>query len=234
MALFLSAGIGEEFLPSGRWQEFLGSGNNADWKTYRRALQRFTSFFSFSQKRPAVETGEPHREPGEPAGEDGLTDFKGQLLAEKERLAAETLKRLEETLRLEIQEKLDLEKSRLQQLTEEAIRKKEEEYAGKLAEYRREIEEKHKARLADLRFRLQLPDLSAEEKERIQGEIRAEEQRITEEIKAKTGEVQAELAAFAEEQQAAIEEMLEKYRRRLWREGRAWLRKEAERLSRGY
>ena len=135
MTLFFSTGIGEEFLPSGRWQEFLGSRNDADWKTYRRALQRFTSFF-FSQKRPAVETGEPHR-PGESAGDDGLTAFKGQLLAEKEKLAAETLKRLEEALGLEIQEKLELEKNSLQQLAEEAIRKKEEEYAGKLAEYRR-------------------------------------------------------------------------------------------------
>ena len=233
MTLFFSTGIGEEFLPSGRWQEFLGSRNDADWKTYRRALQRFTSFFSFSQKRPAVETGEPHR-PGESAGDDGLTAFKGQLLAEKEKLAAETLKRLEEALGLEIQEKLELEKNRLQQLAEEAIRKKEEEYAGKLAEYRREIEEKHKARLADLRFRLQLPDLPVEEKERIQEEIRAEEQQITEEIKAKTGEVQAELAAFTKQQQAAVDEMLGKYRRRLWREGRAWLRKEAERLGHDY
>ncbi len=221
-------------MPSSRWQEFLRSGQDVDWKTYRRALQRFTGFFSFFQKQPVVETGEPNRDPGEPAGDDGLTAFAEQLLAEREGLTAETLKRLEETLRLEIQEKLELEKNRLLRLMEEAIKKKEEECAEKLAEYRREIEEKHKARLANLRFRLQLPDLSVEEKERIQEEIRAEEQRITEEIKAKTGEVQAELAAFTKQQQATVEEMLEKYRRRLWREGRAWLRKEAERLGRDF
>ncbi len=217
-------------MPSGRLQEFLAR-QDADWKTYRRALQRGTGFFSFFQKRPAAETGEPHRDPGEAAGDGGLAGFQRLVLTEKQGLTAETLKRLEEALRLEISRKLQQEKNRLQKIAGEAISKKREECADKLADYRREIEEKHKARLADLRFRLQLPDLAAEEKERIQEEILLEEERITMEIKAKTGEVEAELAAFTKGQQAAVEEMLEKYRRRLWREGTAWLQKEAERLG---
>ena len=230
-AVFFEPGIGEDLFPPGRLQEFLASRQDTDWKTYRRALQRFAGFFSFFQKRPAAETGDQEWEPGEPAEDEGLAAFERQLQAEKEKLTAETLKRLEEALRAEIQEKVRQEKSRLQQLAGEAISKKQDECAERLAGHRREIEEKHKARLADLRFRLQLPDLSAEEKERIEREIRAEEQKITQEIKAKTGEVQAELVAFTKEQEAAVEEMLEEYRQRLWQEGRMWLRKEAERLG---
>ncbi|NLW10333.1 MAG: hypothetical protein GX036_10845 [Firmicutes bacterium] len=232
--LFFNPGIGEDLLPSGSLQEFFASRQDADWKTYRRALQRVTAFFSFFQKQPAVETGESQRVPGEPAGDDGFAGFQREIFAEKDKLTAETLKRLEEALRLEIEAKLRQEKKRLQQMAEEAIGKKQEEYAEKLAVHHREIEEKHKARLADLRFRLQLPDLSAEEKKRIEEEIRVVEQQITREIKAKTGELQAELAVFAKGQQAAVDEQLDEYRRRLWREGRAWLRQEAERLGRDY
>lgn len=118
-------------------------------------------------------------------------------------------------------------------MAEEAIGKKQEEYAEKLAVHHREIEEKHKARLADLRFRLQLPDLSAEEKKRIEEEIRVVEQQITWKLR-QNRELQAELAVFAKGQQAAVDEQLDEYRRRLWREGRAWLRQEAERLGRDY
>ncbi|NLY88995.1 MAG: hypothetical protein GX085_05175 [Firmicutes bacterium] len=221
-------------MPSGSLKEFLASRQDADWKTYRRALQRVTGFFSFFQKQPPVETREPHRGPGEAVEDNGLSGFQQQFLAEKEKLATETLKRLEEDLKLEIKEKLRRERNRLQQAAGETISKKQAECTEKLADHRRQIEEKHKARLADLRFRLQLPDLPVEEKKRIEEEIRAEEQQITAEIRAKTEELEAELAAFTKEQQAAVGEMLEEYRRQLWREGKAWLRKEAERLGQNY
>ena len=76
-----------------------------------------------------------------------------------------------------------------------------------------------------------VPDLSAEEKKRIEEEIRVVGQQITREIKAKTGELQAELAVFAKGQQAAVDEQLDEYRRRLWREGRAWLRRRRNALA---
>lgn len=223
------SGIREELSPSSRLEEFLTAREDADWKAYRRAFQKVTGFFTSFLRRPETETEQPNL--WEPIEDHGLTGFYRQVLAEKKTLTVETLKRLEENLQLEIEEKLRQEKSRLQYISGEAIKRREEDCADKLADYRRTIEEKHKARLADLRFRLCLPDLSAEEEQRLTEGIQVEEKRITGEIDVKAEELRAELAAYKEEQKAAVEERLEQYRRQIWAEGMAWLQEEAERLG---
>lgn len=157
-------------------------------------------------------------------------DFYRQEVDCYEELTAAALKRWEEHLELEVEDKLRYKERQLQYIVQKAVAEKEQFCAEELADFERKIEEQCRARLADLRLKICLPGMTAEESECLEKEILVEEKQMMEKINMKEDELQEKLAVFIEQQEAAAEEELEKYRQQLLREKEARRQEELERL----
>lgn len=206
-----------------------------DWSGYQRLKQAFTSWTrNLSKWWTRIEKPGSARKP-EKAGKS-LAEYKDEAsyrLEVKERLALmeETLKRSQNQLDLEIQSKLRQKENQLNYEIEKAIAEKRKMLAEELAAFRGKTETEYLIRLTNLRFKLQLPGLPAEDQQRLQNEIASIEAEMRQKVEEKARELEAEATAFGERRRIAAAEEIKAYHQQLVFESELRFQEEKNRLE---
>lgn len=203
------------------------------WGAYNRFLgevQNLSRKFQWRIEKPGRESGVLF------FGEEGLpaAEMKKALqveLAERRALLTEELKLRRRLIAKEIDSRVQQRKNHDDYLIQQAIEERRRQQAVEIADFQRQKEKEYSIKLAALRFKMEIPDLTAAERSRLAAEVTALEQELAAVIKQKADAHQQELMQFAEARQQAAAVELEAYRRKLEAEGEERFDREQQRLE---
>ncbi|NLY90031.1 MAG: hypothetical protein GX081_00285 [Firmicutes bacterium] len=203
------------------------------WGSYDRFLgeaQKLSRRFQWRVEKPGGESS-VLSDPAEelPAGE--MREALQVELAERRALLTEELQLRRRLIAKEIDSRIQQRKNHDEYLLQQAIEERRRQQAVEMADFQREKEKEYATRLAALRFKLEIPDLSAAERSRLAAEVTALEQELAAVIQQKVEAHQQELEQFAEARREATAVELEAYRRELEAEGKERLDREEQSLK---
>lgn len=203
------------------------------WRAYDRLrgeVQDLVGQFRWQMEKPG-------REPAALTfGEQGLLAEEGKEalrieLAERQALLTEEIKLRRRLIDLEINSRLQQRKNHTAYLLKKAEEERRQQQATELADFQRQKEKEYSIKLAALRFKMEIPDLTSADRSRLAAEVAALEEELAALIEDQSETFQQELAQYvAAQQQAALVE-LEAYRRQLEAEGNARFDREQRELE---
>jgi len=152
-------------------------------------------------------------------------------LDERRALLAEELKLRRRLIAKEIDSRVQQRKNHEDYLIKQAIEERRRQQAAEIAEFQRQKEKEYSVKLAVLRFKMEIPDLTEGERSRLAAEITALEQELTAVINQKAEAYQQELQQYADTRRQAAAAELEAYRRKLEAEGKERFIREQQKLE---
>ena len=203
------------------------------WGTYRQitqAIQGLPSKLPWRLEPPGQEAG-PFPPVGEGlGGEQDQAVFRFEL-AQREALLAEELQLRRRLLAMKVDRLVHQKRNQADYLIQQALEEKRQEQAAEMADFRRQREKEYSSQLANLHFKMAMPDLSPEAKSRLAAEIVALQEELKAEVQRKEAALAAALADLAAAQQEAAARELETYRRKLEAESEQEYQQEKKELE---
>lgn len=203
------------------------------WESYNRFLgevQNLSRQWKWGFERPGAEGGALSREEEEsPVG--GMEEAFRLELAQRRMLLDEELQLRRQMIAGEMESRLRQRKNHEDYLIRQALEERRRQQTAEFADFKREKEKEYAIKLANFRFKLEIPDLSDEEKSRLTKEIAALEEELAAVLAEKEKACREELEQLAKSRQEAAAAALAAYRRELEAEGQARFVREQQRLE---
>lgn len=127
----------------------------------------------------------------------------------------EELSAYKESLKQEIKEKFEQKKREIRAGLDQKIDKRKEKQNKELQNYQQKLNKEYNRKILNLRLKLQMLDLSSEERKEYQQQLAELEAERKEKLANKKEELQKKLQEYAAEQQKEAEEKLRSYHQKL-------------------
>lgn len=203
------------------------------WESYDRFCkegQKLFQQYKWGTEKPGKESSDPAwGKDGLPAA--GMAEAFQVELAERQALIAEELQLRRRLIEEEIESRLRQRQNHDDYLIRQATEERRRQQTLEFADFRRGKEKEYARKLANIRFKLELPDLAADEKSRLAAEVTALEKELAAVLAGKAEAQRKELEQFVKARQEAAAAEREAYRRKLEAEGRERLDREAQKLE---
>jgi hypothetical protein len=199
-------------------QDFTLWGKSFSWKFNKPGSEKLTSAWNDNERNQLV------------FSEQERAVYELELMEHKA-LLKEAVELRQKQFDLELEGRLKQKENQYRYESMIALEAKEKMQTVELADFQAKIEEDYSSKLASLHFRLEIPDLSSEQKLMLTNEVLKLEQEMKAEIGEKARELEEDLQRFEEERNRIISEELKDYRIKLKQEGEIRFQQEKEKLE---